>query len=73
MSLSITSKKRIEIEEEVSSEEEFPDISRLIIPFNVVFNIFNPPDIYDGKEVIPFEEKDLEFRKILIHEFITQD
>ncbi|MHA1884448.1 MAG: hypothetical protein ACW96S_05310 [Promethearchaeota archaeon] len=73
MSLSITSRKRITIENEEISDEKFPDISKFIIPFNVVFNIFNPPDIYDGDEVIPFKEKDPEFQEILIHEFISRD
>ena len=73
MSLSVTSRKRIEIEKEEISEEKFPDISQFVIPFNVVFNIFNPPDIYDGDEVIPFKEKDPKFREILIHEFLTRD
>ena len=71
MSLSIITKKRIESEKEISLEEDFPDISRLIIPFEVVFENLSPPDIYNGEELIPFEEKDLEFREILIHEFIT--
>jgi len=73
MSLSVRSRKRIEIEKEEKIEENFPDISQFIISFDVVFKIFNPPDIYDGDEVIPFKEKDPEFREILIHEFLSRD
>lgn len=50
--------------------EEFPDISRLIVPFSVAFKRYSPPDIYDGKELIPFKEKDLQFKEILINEFL---
>ncbi|MHA2390428.1 MAG: hypothetical protein ACXAEX_00525 [Promethearchaeota archaeon] len=57
--------------EEIVEVEQYPDISRLIIPFSIAFKKFSPPDIYDGEELIPFEEKDLEFKEILIHEFLT--
>ncbi|MFW9784517.1 MAG: hypothetical protein ACFFFB_19710 [Candidatus Heimdallarchaeota archaeon] len=59
-----------DITEEMVKVEEFPDISRLIVPFSVAFKRYSPPDIYDGKELIPFKEKDLQFKEILINEFL---
>lgn len=59
-----------DIMEEMVKVEEFPDISRLIVPFSVAFKRYSPPDIYDGKELIPFKEKDLQFKEILINEFL---
>ena len=46
------------------------DISNLIIPFSIIFKKDCPPDIYCGEEEIPFEEKDSEFKQILISEFL---
>ena len=51
--------------------EFFPNISYLIIPFSVAFEKNEPPDIYNGEELIPFKEKDLDFKDILIHEFLN--
>ncbi len=73
MSIKIIDKKIkiINIDEEAVDNNNFPDISNLIIPFSVAFKKFTPPDIYDGKEMIPFKEKHLEFKEILIHEFLS--
>ncbi|MHA1931265.1 MAG: hypothetical protein ACW96X_01930 [Promethearchaeota archaeon] len=73
MSLKSEYKKISVIDQEQEKEkfEVFPDISRLIIPFSVAFEKFNPPDIYNGKEPIPFNEKDLKFKEILIQEFLN--
>jgi len=64
----------VNVEQEIEVVEKFPDpdISRLIIPFSLAFKKFNPPDIYNGEEFIPFVEKDLEFKEIFIHEFLTE-
>ncbi|MFX1572633.1 MAG: hypothetical protein ACFFB0_07785 [Promethearchaeota archaeon] len=59
------------IEENPESKEDYLDISNLFIPFSDVFKNVTPPDIYNGKEMITFKEKDLEFKKILIHEFLN--
>jgi len=63
--------KIINIDEELEIIENFPDISNLIIPFSVAFKKVTSPDIYNGEEIIPFKEKDLEFKQILIHEFLS--
>ena len=73
MSLKSEYKKISVIEQEQEKEkfEVFPDISRVIIPFSVAFEKFDPPDIYNGEELIPFNEKDLKFKEILIQEFLN--
>ena len=72
LSLKVLGKKIVDVEQEFEVVEKFPDISRLIIPFSIAFKKFNPPDIYNGEELIPFQEKDLEFKEIFIHEFLTE-
>ena len=72
LSLRIIEKKIEELEPEMEIVEDFPDISRLIIPFSVAFKSFGPPDIYTGEEIIPFEEKEIEYKEILVHEFLTE-
>ena len=74
LSLKVLGKKivDVDVEQEIEVVEKFPDISRLIIPFSIAFKKFNPPDIYNGEELIPFVEKDLEFKEIFIHEFLTE-
>ena len=72
MILRILERKTEEIEPEMEFVENFPDISKLIIPFSVAFKDFSPPDIYNGEELIPFEEKELEYKEILIHEFLIE-
>ncbi|MFX0082871.1 MAG: hypothetical protein ACFE94_14060 [Candidatus Hodarchaeota archaeon] len=62
----------LDTEQEIEEVEKFPDISQLIIPFSVAFKRFTPLDIYNGEELIPFDEKDLEFKEIFIHEFLTE-
>ncbi|MFX1487658.1 MAG: hypothetical protein ACFFBI_00805 [Promethearchaeota archaeon] len=73
MSSKIVNKNIVEIEDKDELEEIFPDISKLVIPFSVIFKISHEPDIYTGTELIPFEQKDSEFKKILICEFLTED
>lgn len=45
------------------------DISQLVIPFSKVFKSYKTRDIYSGNEVIPFKERELEFKIILRQEF----
>ncbi|MFW9872580.1 MAG: hypothetical protein ACFFG0_05705 [Candidatus Thorarchaeota archaeon] len=73
MSSKTVNKNIVEIEDEDDLKEIFPDISKLIIPFSVVFNISHEPDIYTGTELIPFEQKDSEFKEILICEFLSEE
>jgi len=72
MSLKLLDKKYEDLEPEIEIVEKSPDISKLIIPFSVAFKSFNAPDIYSGEELIPFEEKESEYKEILIHEFLTE-
>ncbi|MFX1376965.1 MAG: hypothetical protein ACFFA0_14260 [Promethearchaeota archaeon] len=72
MSLKILDKEIVYANQETEVVENFPDISELIIPFSVAFKNFSPPDIYNGDELIPFQEKDLEFKEILVYEFLTE-
>ena len=72
MSLKITEEKIQDLEPETEIIDNFPDISKLIIPFSVAFRSFGPPDIYTGEEIIPFKEKEFEFKEILIHEFLAE-
>ena len=72
LSLKVLDKNMVDVEHEIEVVEKFPDISRLIIPFSVAFKKFNPPDIYNGEELIPFDEKDLEFKEILLDEFSNE-
>ena len=72
VSLKILNKKIEVLEQEREVVENFPDISKFIIPFSVVFKKFSPPDIYNGEELIPFKEKESDYKEIFIHEFLTE-
>ncbi len=71
MSLKVDFKKIVNIDHDIEEVDVFQGISQLIIPFSVVFNINHSPEIYTGEELIPFREKNIKFRKILIDEFIN--
>ena len=45
------------------------DISKVIIPFSKIIGISKPIDIYSGNELIPFKERDPEYKIILRQEF----
>jgi len=47
------------------------DISSFIIPFSAFFNENEFPDMYTGEELIPFKERDIEFKEILLNEFLN--
>ncbi len=49
--------------------EDHYKISEIIIPFSRLFNRYKSPDIYSGKEKIPFQERDPEYKMILSQEF----
>jgi hypothetical protein len=50
--------------------EDFFDLSLSIIPFSDFFQKFPCLDVYSGMENIPFEERDSEYKKILLTEFL---
>ena len=47
------------------------ELSEIIIPFKDLINKIPSLDIYTGEENIPFSEKEIEYRKILLSEFLT--
>jgi len=51
-------------------DDIFHDITHLIIPFSEFFKDKGAHLIYTGQEQIAFEEKDPEFIKIMIKEFL---
>ena len=72
MSLKVEYKKVVKVVQEVEEADLVPDISQLIIPFSVAFNINHAPDIYTGEEIIPFRERDSQFKELLINEFLNE-
>ncbi|NVM34247.1 MAG: hypothetical protein HWN81_01545 [Candidatus Lokiarchaeota archaeon] len=72
MGLEVINKKIYEVIDEINVYEDFSNISNLIIPFSIMFKKKAHPDIYTGEESISFQEKDSEFRQILIHEFLIK-
>jgi len=46
------------------------DYSNAIIPFSDFFHKIELLDVYSGNESIPFADKDSEFKKILLTEFL---
>ncbi|MHA1235821.1 MAG: hypothetical protein ACTSQL_12155 [Promethearchaeota archaeon] len=50
--------------------DDFYDLSCAVIPFSDVFQKYPRLDVYTGMENIPFEERDLEYKKILRTEFL---
>ena len=72
MSLKVEYKKVVKVVQEVEEADLVPDISQLIIPFSVAFNINHAPDIYTGEELIPFRERDSQFKELLINEFLNE-
>ena len=72
MSLKVEYKKVVKAVQEVKEADLVPDISQLITPFSVAFNINHAPDIYTGEEIIPFRERDSQFKELLINEFLNE-
>ena len=46
------------------------DYSNAIIPFSDFFHKIELLDVYSGNENIPFKERDTEYKKILVTEFL---
>ncbi|MBY9010596.1 MAG: hypothetical protein KGD74_12085 [Candidatus Lokiarchaeota archaeon] len=46
------------------------DYSNAIIPFSDFFHRIELLDVYSGNEKIPFKERDSEYKKILLTEFL---
>ncbi len=71
MSLEIIEKKNPAVKEQIYivPNDDFFDLSCAIIPFSDLFQKSPRLDVYAGMENIPFEERDLEYKKILLAEF----
>ena len=72
MSLEIIEKKHLVLKKNVYlvPNDEFFDLSRAIIPISSFFQKCPRLDLYTGMENIPFEERDPEYKKILLSEFL---
>ncbi|MHA1473327.1 MAG: hypothetical protein ACTSQW_09550 [Promethearchaeota archaeon] len=47
------------------------ELSDIVISFRELLGYIGVKDIYSGEEEIPFQEKSIEFQKIMLSEFIT--
>ena len=45
------------------------NISKAVIPFSKIIGSSKPIDVYSGNEIIPFKERDPEYKMILRQEF----
>ena len=72
MSLEIIEKKNPVPNEHIYLEpnDDFFDLSCAIIPFSDLIQKNSLLDLYTGRENIPFEERDLEYKNILLTEFL---
>jgi len=72
MSLEIIEKKHLVLKKNIYivPNEDFFDFSRAIISFSDFFQRFPRLDVYTGMENIHFEERDPEYKKILLTEFL---
>ncbi len=72
MSLEIIEKKNPVLKDNIYivPNDDFFDLSRVIIPFSDLLQKYPRLDVYTGMENIPFEERDLEYKKILLAEFL---
>ena len=72
MSLEIIKKKHLVLKENIYivPNDDFFDLSRAIIPISDFFQKFPRLDVYTGMENIAFEERDPEYRNIILSEFL---
>jgi len=72
MSLEIIRKKHLVLKENIYivPNDNFFDFSRAIISFSDFFQRFPRLDVYTGMENIAFEERDPEYKSILLSEFL---
>ena len=70
MSIGIFDKKLQEIKPELKIFEDEKKVMNLSIPFSIMFKKNHTPDIYNGEEIISFDERDTKFKDILMNEFL---
>jgi len=51
-------------------DDDYFNYSNVVIPFSDFFHKIEFLDVYSGVENIPFEERALEYKKILLTEFL---
>ena len=71
MGLEVLDKKIEFIQNEIEVSKDYLNISKLIIPYSIIFRNDSKPDIYSGEEVITFKDRDSKFQQILIYEFLS--
>ncbi|MFW9988083.1 MAG: hypothetical protein ACFFC3_05465 [Candidatus Odinarchaeota archaeon] len=55
----------------LSENHKFLDVSHLSIPFSAINDSNKPQDIYVGQEKISFKDRNQDYKKIFIQEFLT--
>ncbi len=70
VSIGILDKKFQEQNPELEVYEDGLKLMNLSIPFSMVFKKNHTPDIYNGEEIISFDNRDIEFKEILMNEFL---
>lgn len=70
MGLEVLNNRKIYVKENNIEDFKDSDISKLIIPFSILFGKKVKPDIYSGEESIIFTERNSEFQQILLYEFL---
>ena len=69
MSLEIIEKKP-PISKEKFDDDGYINYPNVVVPFSDFFHKIELLDLYSGVEDIPFEERALEYKKILLTEFL---
>jgi len=70
MSIGILNNKVQEIEPAVVTADDTLNTSNLAIPFSMLIKKNLSPDIYNGEENIAFSDRHIEFKEILMDEFL---
>ncbi|MHA2008367.1 MAG: hypothetical protein ACXABO_04010 [Promethearchaeota archaeon] len=52
-------------------EKYYPDLTGVVMPFSEIKDEKDPQFIYKGEEKIPFAERDPEYQKTFIAEFLN--
>ncbi len=73
MGLEVLNKKIFEVTNDINLQEDYFNISDLVIPFSTIFKNSNPLDVYTGEETIPFHKRDSNFKQILLNEFLFEN
>ena len=72
MSIGILNNKLQNSENVIEFAEDYINISSLSIPFSTMVKKKLTPDIYNGEEIISFNDREKNFKDILINEFLME-